>query len=435
MIGLLGTRVIVIDDQETEALPILKAFAKEGVPTAFFDGEMESLPEECLQGIRLAILDMDLIGGTDPKSKVSALVNYLKRILRPDNGPYAIIAWTNHIELLESFEKSVFSEKDIPNPVLSLMLTKAECKDKHGNFSLAVISEKLERELSNLCPLVFLQHWEERCFLAATEVTNGLSALLTLEAKDLKEYREQWKNQFLKLLRAMAKAQADQHLEASTCLTAIYGLLGPLYADRMESHAADLSSVLDPQEILETKDDCGPEKKARINTMLHLAYEGLERFSGGNLYMFPNGKPSWLPDGRQLIEDFSQGKKGAPETLATIDHLMGIYTPALIEMSANCDHAQKNIRVARFLFGLVLPTSENTKIKKAEFIWKFGPLFLENQITAGNYFLYISARHLVSHELERVKEMTPYARLRSQALIDLQSWFARQAARPGMILL
>lgn len=440
MTGLTGARVIVVDDQESEALPILKAFAKEGVPVAFFDSEIESLPQECLTGVRLAILDMDLVGGTDQKSKISTLVNYLKRILRPDNGPYSVIAWTNRPELLNSFEKAVFSEKDMPKPILSLMITKAECKDLNGAFDLSIISQKLRGALSEFSPLLFLQRWEGKCFQAATEVTNGLSALVAPQTKRRIRFRENWRGQFLQLLHAMAKAQADQHLNRSTCLSAVYGSFGPLYADRMESHAADLSDEFaqNSEEILNTSPECGIDRKAKINTTLHLAFEGLERFTGGNLYTFlKKKKPSWLPDGHAFIEDFVQGEKGKPGTITKIDYLEGIYIPVLLEISANCDHAQKNIRLARFIFGLALPANERGKIKRnAGFIWEFGPLSLKGRRgRAGEYNIYFSARHVVSLELGKAERMNPHARLRGQALVDLQAWLARHAARPGMVLL
>jgi hypothetical protein len=435
--GFAGARVIVVDDKKEEALPVLRALAKEAIPSAFFDGDLDSLPRERLTGVRLAILDMNLVDGTDDKSKVSALVNYLKGILKPDNGPYAVIAWTYHRELVNLFEQSVFSEEDIAKPVFSLILTKDECKSD-GDFNLSVLSDKLTNAMSEFSPLLFLQLWEEKCFLAASEVTNGLSDLARPKTKNLVRYRERWKGQFLQLLRAMATAQAEKQLDEDTCLNAVYNSLGPLYADRMEGHAAELSSVLNPQEILETLGDCGPEKKAKINTMLHLAFEGLDRFSGGNLYMFPNKKrPKWLPDKRQLIEDFVQGKKGQPGTITKIDHLDGICIPLLIEVNANCDHAQKNIRISRFLFGLILPVNERNKINpKAGFIWEFGPLFLKGRRgKKGEYYIYISSRHLVSLKLDQATRMSPYARLRGQALVDLQAWFARHAARPGMVLL
>ena len=56
--GLGGARVVLVDDDVTEAMPVIKAFSKAGVPVAYFDGT----ESECcrltgrLRGVRLAIL-------------------------------------------------------------------------------------------------------------------------------------------------------------------------------------------------------------------------------------------------------------------------------------------------------------------------------------------------------------------------------------------
>src|SRR5437773_2691174 len=99
MIGLRGARVIVVDDEAPEALPILKAMAKAGIATAYFEGKDTDAPEreQRLIGVRLAVLDMDIVGArVDDKSRIAALVGFLERILSPQNGPYAAIIWTKH---------------------------------------------------------------------------------------------------------------------------------------------------------------------------------------------------------------------------------------------------------------------------------------------------------------------------------------------------
>ena len=61
MNGLNGARVLLLDDESDEALPVIRAFSKVGVPTVFFDGKESGLPAKSrkLRGVRLAILDME----------------------------------------------------------------------------------------------------------------------------------------------------------------------------------------------------------------------------------------------------------------------------------------------------------------------------------------------------------------------------------------
>jgi hypothetical protein len=89
MNGLRGARVVLLDDEPTEALPVIKAFSRVGVPAVFFDGSESDLPKTAkrLRGVRLAILDMNLgVSGND-KTIASTLVQTFSKILSPENGP------------------------------------------------------------------------------------------------------------------------------------------------------------------------------------------------------------------------------------------------------------------------------------------------------------------------------------------------------------
>ncbi len=442
MIGLKGVRVIVIDNAEEDALPILRAFARVGIPTAFFDGSLDQLPPENgrLSGVRLAILDMNLDPGVSDKAKASTLVTYLKNVLDPQNGPYAVLTWTNHPELEDLFESYLFSEQNVQNPIFMVSLTKAECKSS-GKFDLALVSAKLDEKLKQVSPLLFLQAWEEKCFAAATGVANALSNLAAPDASDPGEWRDLWTTQLLELMHAMAQAKAGKSLDADSCLYALYGVLNPLHADRMESKTAELSKLLAPNsgEILEASPDCGSERKASVNTMLHLSFDGLEMFLAGNVYTFSmKTKPKWVPSIEQLLDDLFN--PAGNQTAERKKEISSVSKLMLIEVSAPCDHAQKNLRVARFIAGLLVPSDVCQWLKKpradSDFFRKFGPVLLNQPLAApGQYYFYFSARHLVTSTLEQAAKMKADMRLRSQALADLQAWFASHAARPGKVLL
>ena len=435
MIGLKGVRVLVVDDEESDALPVMKAFAQKGIGCAFFNGSVEGLPKESerLSGIRLAILDMDLVGGgVADKSKVTTLVSRVEALLSPMNGPYVVLAWTRHPELIKLFEEYMFSRVDAPKPIITVSLTKDQCIT-NGEFDLKVLGQKINEALSTFSPLQFLQAWEEKNFEAATEVTNILSNLI-LQETDPAKWRLAWKNQLLNLMYALAKESVGESLDEHSVLIGVYNSLNPLHSDRMESYISDLSVLLSGSaaEILGQKEECGIDRKAMINTMLHLASEKDGKYAAGNIYRFEGeNKPSWVPSCEELLGDFL---KKEYNKLEQKQELSLKCQPILIEISATCDHAQKNIRVARFLAGLLIPVSEQNKIKQpAEFIWRLGPLLVGG--LPSPYFLCLSARHLVTSSLGDVVSMKSFARLRNQPLIHLQAWFARHASRPGLILL
>lgn len=439
MIGLRGARVLIVDDTESEALPIIKALAKKGIPAAYFTGDLKSLPDKAdrFSGIRLAILDMDLVGGGTPdKSKVATLVSRLEQLLSPANGPYVVLAWTKHVELIEPFEEYLFDNKNIPNPIIIITLTKDQCIDKDGNCDLKVMEEKLAEALGMFNPLKFLQAWEEQNFHATSEVTNILSALTSGE-KDPKKWREIWKNQLLNLMHALAQETMGDNLNKETVLNGLYYSLNPLYGDRIESLVAQLSPLLasDGEEILKQTEGCDHNRKSLINTMLHLAFEE-DNFQPGNIYLYESkDMPKLSIDTDSILKDIVQKEHSFGEKLKDISSKC---TLILIEISPYCDHSHGNIRAARFLSGLIVPESEHNKIKRGDdtsFIWKLGPVYINKGKLSGIYYIYFSARHLFTYDIDEAIKLRSFARIRSQALLHLQSWFAGHASRPGIVLL
>jgi hypothetical protein len=443
MTGLHGTRVIILDDDRDDALPVLQALSRQGVAASYFDERMTSLPlkKNRLVGIRLAILDMDLIGGgASRKDKVAAVVVRLGRILRGDNGPYGVIAWTKHLELVQEFENYLFKDSNSLKPAFVVTLTKDSCK-RRGKFDLSVISEELSKKLLDSSPLLLLQAWEEKCFFASTEVSGILSSLTAPTGATLDEWRTSWKQEILEIMHALSHSVIGKNTDAQTCLEGLYTSLNPLHADRVEHLTHQLSMTLKEKanEILDAPKTRSHMAMARINSMLHVASESLDRYAGGNIYFFAGKRlPRWIPKKDDIIGDL----------IATIpnnhareeDNRASLVTncvPILIEASAPCDHAQNNIRVGRFIMGLAVPSSEKNKLKgKAEFILPIGPLYLEKGVAMpGEYHFYFSARYLISADLKLAHNLKARARLRGQAFSDLQAWFARHASRPGMILL
>jgi hypothetical protein len=447
MIGLTGIRVIVIDDEEKDALPIMKDLAKRGIPSAFFNGAADDNERvnRKITGVRLAILDMDLgWGGTSDKGKAAALVGYLGSILSSGNGPYGVLAWTNHPELIKEFENYAFVDTSLPRPIFTMQLTKAECK-KRGKFKLDLISKKLEAKLRAFTPLLLLEAWEEECFNAATEVTNTLSKLADNNKSDLVQWRESWKLNFLQLIRTLAEAEVERNLDGSTCLGAFYDILNPLHADRMDSKKGVLSHrfIKKVAEILTVSGITDVKRKSMLNSMLHLSFERLESLAPGNVYLLSseNMSAGFVSLERLLIDLINPVKDTTGKIDKTNEFIKGIL-PKLklvaVEVSAACDYAQKNVRLARFIEGVLVREDLADKFKRVSdgFISRFGPVFLDSKaIPRGGYFLFLSARHLVTVDVEKAKEMKPAMRLRTQALIVLQDWFTHHAGRPGMVLL
>src|SRR5260221_8930358 len=120
-------KVVIIDDQLTEAFPLMTLLSQEKVPFIYFQDEGgDDLPEQPLKNIRLVFLDLKLIASERTKDIISAIVSRLTRILSEDNGPYMMVVWSTHksdyyADLLAEFDTKLKKYK----PILIVTLPKS----------------------------------------------------------------------------------------------------------------------------------------------------------------------------------------------------------------------------------------------------------------------------------------------------------------------
>ncbi|MHB0988423.1 MAG: hypothetical protein ACYC3P_07155 [Bellilinea sp.] len=463
MIGLSGVRVIVVDDIEKQASPIIKAFSKAGIPVAFFDSQPESLPDQPLSGIRLAILDMDLMGTGDTEAnKISTLTNYVAHILSQNNGPYAVLAWTYHVELVEQWGKYLFKIPDFPRPTTVAIFRKSDfIKDE--KCDIAPLLASLQETLAGFSPLPVLQHWEGMSLEASVQVTNALAEIAIPAAEppapeaaeaplqpgenNPEAWRTEWRSNLLGLMRTIAEAEAGKNLEQDSSLEFFYRSLIQLHTDRMESGAMTIDGSMDPFSMeIYTADGarCTNSARARINSMLHLAFDdnrGLE----GCIYSINTSEEGKDESLRQFISEAARFKEliingltsyeNKPEKRSElIENVSRSSLPIIIEINPSCDHAQKNIELPRFLAGILVDAETMKALRPPTFIFPFGPVYIERDALEGQFYLYFSARLLYSLSNDRIPDRV-LMRLRNQVLTVVRNWYSSHASRPGYMWL
>lgn len=154
-----GGKVVVIDNElEKEALPLMVSLGKKGIPYLYFSGDKNYLPVNPLVGIRFVFLDIELFPGIMGKNIASACANVLKTIISIDNGPYVIIFWSKHTEHI--LDILSYCEKVDISPVAYLDLEKSDCFTQKKIDPIDYITEKIEYKLENLGALNFFIEWE-----------------------------------------------------------------------------------------------------------------------------------------------------------------------------------------------------------------------------------------------------------------------------------
>jgi hypothetical protein len=495
MEGLKITRVIILDDDEKEGLELAKALWRRRIPALYFTGE-ENLPQkERLTGVRLAFLDMDLVPGTQGnKSKMSSLVGALRRIVSADNGPYLVVAWTKHKELVPEFENLALEWGLAPMPIGVSSIAKEDCKKEDESFDLSKVEIKLDAKLTEFSPLLFLQTWEESCFEAAIRVTAELSSLAHQGGSTPESVRAGWRSELLRIIYSMASAVAGRNnvRDGDTAIASLCSALNPLHADRLESLKSELCGRVgdSSKEILnsEAVKGCGLSAVARINAMLHCSYEKLDSFYAGNTYLVAENSElsKLIGNPNELISSYLSGNPKAPESKVNFASLRANCRLILVESNPTCDHSQNKVKVARLIAGLLIPRSEIEKqfspiaestkndnaknwesrmiamirktaqwwhsimgqsipeaalpeyrfIKKADFLWELGPfsLALQENVSA-DYYIVVNALYVFSLAKTAISKEKALFRLRNQAFTNFQFWFSSHAGRPGMLLM
>lgn len=437
MKGLEGARVVVLDDKVEEALPVLYALASMGIAAAFFnpDHGVRSFPSEPLKGVRLAILDMDLVGGgADSKTKVSALMGAINRILSPSNGPYSVLVWTMHPDLQEHFERALFTSEQTPRPLSVLSIRKDEV-GLDGELNADLLFDKVMESLSVFSPLVILESWERDCHKAASDVLHSLSELVQPTTTDPGEWRRTWAEDSLQVMKVLAEGEAGKTLKDDICLSSLYTALNPLFVDRLE--VATTVTPPDPDlaiPVMKAGGALSSDRRARINTMVHLAHDQLQRISAGNIYLFAvsDKAPTEIPSFNSVLADMAVNEP-SPDLATRFAQETRLVA---IEISPRCDHAQKKLRSLRLVVGLLIPEGLRDHFKASNrdmsFLWELGPVYIDAGPLHGAYHLLLSARFQANTALEALSHGEAFARLRTQALSNLQFWVSFYTSRPAM---
>lgn len=89
-------KVLVIDDRIEEAMPLLNILGQKSVSTIYFSGMQTEFPQVPFNEIRLVFCDLKFYASSDPKIIVSNVVGILQSLIAADNGPYILLIWSSH---------------------------------------------------------------------------------------------------------------------------------------------------------------------------------------------------------------------------------------------------------------------------------------------------------------------------------------------------
>lgn len=414
-------RVVVIDDKWEETENLIKSLARLGVPCCYFDGSMDSLPKAPLKGVRFLFLDIEL-GDTvsaDNKSKASALAARVLKIIGKSNGPYFIVFWTLHKEVI-GYVLDYLRPK-IP-PVQYIDLEKPPRTASKDEKSILALTKKIEERITDIGAFRLYVAWESILNSAGIDFVNNFSSLVPLDSSDNgpKKWSEGTSNLFHKLSETYS---SDNLTDPIAKFKNACTLLNQSFSDTLQRFTQKKLCL--PQGFDLKAGALDRDVISKINTALFIDFSYNLNASTGAVFFISDD------DYKNDLQKAVFKKNTAPPEVQLCSVIV---TPvcdlAHNDKTFNRKAEGKDVVSHRIVFGLCFVSPDtNNKIKKMEAgdaRFLVGPFWHEEK---SKIIIFHFGTLSESHEL--AQKNTPVFSLKRELIYDLQSKAANHVNRLG----
>lgn len=382
--------VLVIDDQLSEAMPLLNLLCKRHISAAYFNGEYKYLPDEPFDSVRLVFCDLRFNAAPDAKSAASTVIGILQKLISPHNGPYILLIWSTHESDYDTEVQAALSDAII-KPEFIIQLQKAEyfttqddvatlmdsLRDQIDKLNLDSsdaehvikvtesliptslslrlvpiedalerIEAKLAEELKRANLFYLFVIWENTIGLSAIQTVNSIYSEIPETIPPDKRLRAMlFYLAYHRLEKQMDTADLDTKFSAA--IESINEMLGYFYAEKT-SELSPKSVGIDKIEAIQEASELTPARfnKWRIIESAAAAYQA------GSVYR-DNSKRfrfhGWIkPDVNTKTDKYNE----IFDELSAEAQIQYI----VIDLSSDCDIAQKKRFVARLVPGVLIPS-------------------------------------------------------------------------------
>lgn len=495
-------RVVVIDDHSDHLFAIANALSQSGIPCVWhlYDKEAHQLVPPAPVGgytdIRLVITDLNIrdasTANPDPKTLAGTLLSeVLLPVLPASQAPYGLVLWSSvqgvvddvRAALLERIDSDRLPIADRRSKPLSIQLMKkGDFVSKLGTGTEIVASETLISEAARGSTEVRKQleaaladpqlqlvcAWETRVSKAASATVNEIYAAAVLHAsRTNRDHTSALKD----ILVRISNEAAGFNSAAADPVRALDDGLIDLFVD-------DLRSVDDDQAYLQLvnaslgaglgkKVDVSSEVRHQLNTAMHVETKisnSSDRISRGLVLGSEDqvkiaNKLGYRTPKAMIWEEFlfpiSQFENAANDARGSGqgEDLEKKYETAkglknsvldqcylrLLEIGADCDHANKRKRTVRLLCALEIPEEYAVFIEspcdkrkmKNDSLMKWGPWNIDNR--KGVFLLVSVRRFTIQQEWPLPADLKPKYRLRRPLVDMVLREYANHSSRLGYV--
>ena len=469
-------RAVAIDDEPSHLLAITTGLTAIGIPCVGFwwdraSNEMRPAPPPGgMPFLRLVFMDLNLAeqGGVPDASNLATVVmSALKQLVSLSGGPYLLAFWTQVGTRVEAVGKIIYERlekvENVPAPVSIIELDKKPflIQDPakqdfsgalkefyaalHGNIDAlrAAVQKAVEHEPT----LSALSSWESRAAEAAASAVNQIHGCATIDSPQPERRIDSVQKVMAKVAVAAAGESAAQDNPAGALDAGMVDILVDQFGVSVDapSYQAVVKAALGEavKAAVAFRDEVA--MAAALNTFFHVDDDTSSAKAGDRGVVIATGgfnkndlgfKPiDYLHEFLIPHETFESGRRA--EMKALYEACRKSAEVVLIELGADCDHAQNTARTRRYLLGIEVPVRftelltfpDNRKLR-SEALQLLGPWRLGGQIK----WLLVSCRRFWAWQ-----ERTPHAkgtvkyRLRASIVSKLLHHYATFHSRPGIV--
>lgn len=464
-------KVLVIDDQIEEAMPLLNLLGKKGIPAVYYSGNLSELPESPFDEIRLVFCDLKYNAAPDGKSIASNVLSILKALISEQNGPYILLVWSAHgADYLGELQKTL--EATEIKPEFILQLDKGEffvLKDNGAHFDEIIDSvseldldptdenrvkklieektcslrnskrellpealENIERKLSEELKKANLFHlfvlWENTIAMSAIETVNSIYEAIPDTIPANKKLRAMLF--YLAHYRLEKQLEgADEEVKFRAAMDSLNELFSYFFfekAHNLSLEQVELDRIQDIQEIKDLSD-------AKFNQWKMLT-SGNKGHHPGNIYRDP--EKCFQFHGLIAVDAFKKAK----EYQAIVDELgsNANIEYILVDISSDCDIAQKKIFVSRVVPGVMIPTEDITryrtekKIKhqsgEPDYIFSLSPV----EFNKKSWYIAFNVNQMFALQMDKLVDANLMYALTGSYIISLKQTSASCVSKHGI---
>lgn len=470
-------RAVAVDDEPGHLLSITTGLSTIGIPCMgyWYDRDTSELrpppPEGGLPYLRLLFTDLNLaeLGGVPDTSVLwAAVVSVLKQVVSKDSGPYLLVFWTRvgakAAEVREMLYARAEQLEGVPCPIDVLEMSKAQFlveppKGKDFDEGLREFYAALHANIDKLreavssavatnATLNAVSAWETRAADAAALSVNEVHRCARSDEPDPSKVGDSFTRVAAKIAQAAAGSTAAQAEPARALDAGMLDILVDQFGSSVDTpnYKATVTAAIGPTLASDIAFGNSVAMHAELNTFFHVDREVATVKSWDRGVVIParaplDGNALGFNPGELLASEFvfpvdqvpKAKRADAPQHLDQLQQNPGI---VLIEMGADCDHAQDQDRTRRFLVALELPQellylaspSRDGKLKNGA-LELLGPWKLNGAVM----YLVVSCRRYWTWQASTPPPGAPMYRLRAALVDKLLHRYSAWSSRPGIV--